>query len=144
MKKSTIKLGDLAKDTITGYKGVVIACTEWINGCVRLTLQAQEMKDGKPVDSCTFDVEQIALVKAGVAGVKDPSGGPCPDPGSPPGGREGGPAPLKLLAPGGGGRRRRRCRSSAARGSAIHGCSTATAARPGPAPPLPVPPPARR
>lgn len=62
--RGSVKLGDEAKDTITGLVGVVVAVTEWINGCVRITLQPRELKDGKPVENSTFDVEQIEVVKA--------------------------------------------------------------------------------
>lgn len=59
-------LGDLAKDTITGFCGVVIARTEWLTGCDRLTLQPRELKDGKPIDSVSFDITQLKIVKRGV------------------------------------------------------------------------------
>lgn len=73
-----INLGDVAKDTITGFAGVVIAKTEWLNGCVRLTLQSKEMKDGKPIDSQTFDIEQLEFVKA-KARVASNTGGDRPN-----------------------------------------------------------------
>ena len=34
-------LGDEVKDTITGFKGIVVARTEWLNGCARVTVQPQ-------------------------------------------------------------------------------------------------------
>jgi len=58
-----IELGDIVKDSISGFKGVVVAITDWVNGCRRLTLQPQEMKDGKPIENHTFDIEQVDLVK---------------------------------------------------------------------------------
>lgn len=58
-----IKLGCKARDTISGFSGVVVAITNWLNGCVRITIAPQELKDGKPIDSHTFDVEQVALVE---------------------------------------------------------------------------------
>lgn len=58
------KLGDLAKDSVTGFKGVVVACCEWLHGCARLTLQPQELdKDGKPRETQTFDSLQLVVVK---------------------------------------------------------------------------------
>ena len=46
--KKRIELGDTAKDSITGFSGVVIATTFWLHGCERLTLQPQKLdKDGK-------------------------------------------------------------------------------------------------
>jgi hypothetical protein len=45
-----VKLGDKVKDRVTGLTGIVIARTDWLNGCIRMTVQPQELKDGKPVD----------------------------------------------------------------------------------------------
>lgn len=60
----TIGLGDKAKDTITGLTGIVVARHEYLNGCVRLSVQPNEVKDGKPVESSAFDIEQMELVEA--------------------------------------------------------------------------------
>jgi hypothetical protein len=76
----TVKLGDKARDQITGFQGIVIAITDWLNGCRRITIQPQELKDGKPIESHTFDVEQVTVVTEQAAPVLSPSGGPCPDP----------------------------------------------------------------
>jgi hypothetical protein len=57
MKK--IKLGDMAKDTITGFTGVVTAITDNLSNCRRYGLQPRETKDGKPIDSRFFDEVQI-------------------------------------------------------------------------------------
>ncbi len=59
----TLELGCVAKDTISGFTGIVVAITEWLNGCIRITLQPQKLDGGKLLDSGTFDVEQIAVVK---------------------------------------------------------------------------------
>lgn len=75
-----IKLGDLARDTITGFKGVVIAEVNWLHGCRRLTLQPQGLKDGKPVESSTFDEPQLELVTADAYGSTRKTGGPRPEP----------------------------------------------------------------
>lgn len=81
MKRSDLQLGDLAKCTITGYTGVVIARTDWLNGCLRFVLQSPKLnKDGLPADPTTFDGEQLELVKKGVRAVSSPGGGPMPDP----------------------------------------------------------------
>lgn len=79
MNAPDIQLGDVARDSITGYQGVVIARTEWLNGCWRIVIQAQELKDGKPIEAQTFDIEQLVLVqKRGHVAKKD-TGGPRPD-----------------------------------------------------------------
>jgi hypothetical protein len=77
----TIKLGDKAKDTITGLTGTVIARYEFLNGCVQLRIQPNEVKDGKPVEGSTFDIEQMELVKAATAPRKLAAvGGPHDEP----------------------------------------------------------------
>lgn len=82
MKSETnLELGDVAKDTITGFQGTVVAITYWLNGCVRVTLQSQELKDGKPLDPIGFDVEQLELVRAKEKPQGTRSGGPMPDQG---------------------------------------------------------------
>ncbi len=79
-----IQLGITARDTISGFTGVVIAICEWLNGCVRVTIQPRELKDGKPVEMQTFDVEQLEVVDAHHYREPVPNvvatGGPKPEP----------------------------------------------------------------
>lgn len=79
-EKEMIRLGDKVRDSLTGYTGTVIARTEWLHGCVRLTVQANELKDGKPVASHTFDEPQAELVEESLKPAAKPSGGPTPEP----------------------------------------------------------------
>lgn len=60
-----IVLGCKARDSISGFTGIVVAITEWLNGCRRITIWPQEMKDGKPIGASTFDVEQVEYVDVG-------------------------------------------------------------------------------
>lgn len=71
-----LKLGDRAKDRISGFKGIVVAITEWLNSCRRITIQPEETKDGKPIDSHSFDAEQIELVLSRPKKPSTPTGGP--------------------------------------------------------------------
>ena len=75
-----IKLGDLAKDTITGFEGVVIAITEWLHGCRRMTLQPKALKDGSPIASATFDEPQLELIGNEVSRHPVRTGGPQAEP----------------------------------------------------------------
>jgi hypothetical protein len=77
----TVELGQRVKDTITGFEGIAIARTEWLYGCVRVTVQPQSMHDGKPIDSSTFDEPQLVGV-ADVVAAEPGSGrhGARPDP----------------------------------------------------------------
>lgn len=77
-----IALGDTVRDTITGYTGVVIAYTTWLNKCRRISVQSTELKDGKPIDHVVFDIEQLELVKKGKQHEKPPTGGVRPDTGA--------------------------------------------------------------
>lgn len=76
----TINLGDEARDTITGFAGVVIGDTKWLHGCRRLTLQPRELKDGKPIDPISFDEPQLELVSTAAASGTSEKGGPRPEP----------------------------------------------------------------
>ena len=80
MKNSDVHLGDIAKDMISGFSGVVVAITDWLNGCRRVTLQPKAMKDGKPIENHTFDVEQLAMVKPFAPPPKTTHGGPRIEP----------------------------------------------------------------
>ena len=79
----TIGLGDKAKDSITGLTGIVVARYEYLNGCIRLALQPAEVKDGKPVDSSVFDIEQVQLIEAAPALKLRAAGGPHEEPSRP-------------------------------------------------------------
>ena len=59
-----IALGDVAQDSITGFKGVVVAVTEWLSGCRRVTIQPQALHDGKPIESETFDETQVVVLRS--------------------------------------------------------------------------------
>jgi hypothetical protein len=72
--RGEVTLGDDAKDTITGLTGVVVAITDWLAGCQRITIQPRELKDGKPVENSTFDVEQVEVVKSVRQRVTDAAG----------------------------------------------------------------------
>ena len=60
------ELGDRVKDKITGLKGIVIGRYEYLYGCVRMAVQPEEGKDGKPIDTFVVDEPQLMLLKKGV------------------------------------------------------------------------------
>jgi hypothetical protein len=60
-----IGLGDIARDTITGFEGTVIGRTRYINNCDRVHIQPKGANGGKPVDSRSFDVPQVEFVRKG-------------------------------------------------------------------------------
>lgn len=78
----SVQLGDKAKDQVTGFEGICVARTEWLNGCVRVTLQSDKLdKEGKPQEGQTFDEPQLVVTKAKKVqcGPRD-TGGPKPTP----------------------------------------------------------------
>jgi len=84
-KKLTIELGDLAKDRITGFEGVVEVMSYWLNSCCRVTLRPTTLKDGLPLESRTFDSPQVEVITAGyfnkpVIEKNHKTGGVCSDP----------------------------------------------------------------
>ena len=55
-----IKLGERVQDTVTDFKGMVIARCVYLNGCVRIQVQPKELnKDGKMIDSEWIDEGQL-------------------------------------------------------------------------------------
>ena len=61
-----IELGDRVKDKITGLKGIVTARHEYLYGCLRMAVQPEEGKDGKPIETFVVDEPQLELLKKGV------------------------------------------------------------------------------
>lgn len=60
------QLGDRVKDPISGLTGIVVCLTTWLHGCIRVGVQAEEAKDGKPVESVYFDQSQLVVIDRGV------------------------------------------------------------------------------
>ena len=59
----TMNLGDRVKDPITGMTGIVTCITTWLHGCIRIGVQPEKLKDGKPLEAIYFDQSQLELVK---------------------------------------------------------------------------------
>lgn len=52
-------LGKVAQDSITGFKGVVIAYTEYLYSCPRVSIQPQGLSKGIPIEVRDFDLPQL-------------------------------------------------------------------------------------
>ncbi len=76
-----IKLGQVVRDKLSGNEGTAIARTEWLHGCVRITIQPVGTKDGVPFDNFTVDEPQLEVVRAKAAPKAEPNHGPRADPG---------------------------------------------------------------
>jgi hypothetical protein len=60
-----VRLGDIAKDKITGFTGTVIGISRYINNCPRIHIQPHGLHEGKKIDSHSFDDPAVEFVKAG-------------------------------------------------------------------------------
>jgi hypothetical protein len=58
-----LELGIKVRDKVTGYTGIVTGRTEWLYGCRRYVVQSQEMKDGKPIESQSFDEDALEVIQ---------------------------------------------------------------------------------
>ena len=79
---SKVNLGDKVRDTVTEFTGVVIARTEYLNGCARCAIQSLAFKDGLPTDAYWIDEMQLEVVQANavvIEGATDIDGGPRVD-----------------------------------------------------------------
>lgn len=78
-ERGEVRTGDEARDEITGFRGVVVAVTTWLNGCERVTIQPKKLHEGKPVETQTFDVEQLVVVKPSGRAALRATGGDRPN-----------------------------------------------------------------
>jgi len=62
-----VKLGDRAKDSITGFQGIVTAKHEYLYGCIRFCITPEELKDGTPIEGQVFDQQQLQVIKNNMA-----------------------------------------------------------------------------
>jgi hypothetical protein len=60
--KDKVELGDRVRDRVTGLSGIVYGITDWLNGCQRISIQPEEIKDGKPVEMSVIDVQDIIII----------------------------------------------------------------------------------
>jgi hypothetical protein len=66
--KVTIKLGDVCRDSASGFVGKVVAHTEWLYSSDTYSLRALKLdKNGKPIDDQWFPVEQLKITKKATA-----------------------------------------------------------------------------
>lgn len=73
------KNGDIVRDTVSGYEGMVVATVLWLNGCYRYVIQAQKLQEnGEPVKDVSIDEHQLACVETKQHVGKHSTGGPRP------------------------------------------------------------------
>lgn len=69
--RDDVNLGDLAKEKVTGFTGIVTAISYEIDGTIFIGLQPRELENGKPAEALEFDIERIEVVERGVAKTND-------------------------------------------------------------------------
>lgn len=60
-----IRLGNIVKDSYTGFQGVFSFYEEWLYGCNRVGIAPTELKDGVPQRSQIFDEQRVEFVSDG-------------------------------------------------------------------------------
>ncbi len=79
MDEVRVELGQKVRDKLTGLEGTAIGRTEWLYGCVRITIQPKGVKDGKPFDAWVTDEPQCEVLDNKKAPKAKPRHGPRPD-----------------------------------------------------------------
>ncbi len=62
-----IELGMSVKDRVTGFKGIVTARVEYLNGCVQYLVKPKVNKEGKFMDSEWIDNQQLQVTGRGIS-----------------------------------------------------------------------------
>lgn len=72
--KQKIELGDTAQDLVTGFKGMVVAITQYITGCRRISLQPPVDKSGAVPETQSFDEPMLKVIKKATQTIKEARG----------------------------------------------------------------------
>ena len=74
----SLKLGQEVRDTVTGFKGIAVTRTEFLQGCKRVEVQPKVNKDGTIPDVACFDEPQLEVIGDGILPKKEEkeAGGP--------------------------------------------------------------------
>ena len=77
MDEFKFKLGDVVKDKVTGFSGVVVAQTKYLTGCSRYGIASQKLdKEGKPLDWQYFDEDLLVSTGKNIGVKIKVNGGP--------------------------------------------------------------------
>jgi len=66
------EIGDLVKDKITGFTGILIEKTKWFNNCMRIGIEPNKLINGNIIDTKHFDMQQIEIIKINPLKLKIP------------------------------------------------------------------------
>ena len=76
-----VKLGQEVKDRITGFQGIAVGRTVFLQGCARILVQPPLDRDGKMIEAVSFDEPELEVIGQGVLPKPkkdEPPGGPRP------------------------------------------------------------------
>ena len=80
MAKFKFRLGAKARDTVTGFEGIIIGRNEWLNGCVQYALKPKVNDKGEIIEAEWIDEQQIEMVRTDpVTKRLEKTGGPQKD-----------------------------------------------------------------
>lgn len=65
--EDAVELGSEVRDSITGFEGTATGRAEYLYGCVRIQVEAHEIKDGEP-QSCWFDEQRLSAASKATTG----------------------------------------------------------------------------
>jgi hypothetical protein len=68
----SIELGSVVTDSISGMTGIATARADYLNGCVKIFVEPQSLKDGRPIEGEWFDEQRVTTMS------KAQAGGPMP------------------------------------------------------------------
>lgn len=60
---NNVGLGDEVEDLVSGFKGVVVCLSQWINGCVRVVVQPKVDEKGAMLEAQHFDAPTLKVLK---------------------------------------------------------------------------------
>ncbi len=61
--KTEIKLGDKVRDKISGFIGIAVSKTEFLNGCIQWGVMPKAGKDGKMPEEVGIDEQSLEKIK---------------------------------------------------------------------------------
>ena len=73
-------LGSRVRHRITGFTGIVTGQTQWLNGCDRVFVESEELREGKPVGGVWLDTDSAETIEPSAMAVQENKGGPTPAP----------------------------------------------------------------
>ena len=76
-----VKLGQVVRDRVSGYTGIVNGITDFLYGCRRIQVRGTGLKDGLPIKAEYFDEPELEVIANNLGELARPTGGPRGDEG---------------------------------------------------------------